>query len=220
MSSILTVLLVICAINSINCYYQDVEQPSQADLQPMELEISHAAEVIVTGKKKNNDTFGGTVHLFQFEDEYVEIMGMICGLKPNSTHALHVHTFGEIHPNCSATLGDFNPYGQFHGAHKNDRIEDRHLGDLGNIKADRMGVARFKLKDYNLRIDNNDIFSILGRSIVIHSKRDDLGNNKVFPKGSKHKGTSGLAVACGTIGFADIGPMISKPLKCMFADHL
>lgn len=99
--------------------------------------------------------------------EYIEIVGMICNLKPNSTHALHVHKFGEVHPNCSATFGDFNPYGQQHGSHKNDRIEDRHLGDLGNIKANNMGVARFQLRDYNLRIDDNDIFSILGRSIAV-----------------------------------------------------
>lgn len=92
---------------------------------------------------------------------------MICNLKPNSTHALHVHKFGEVHPNCSETFGDFNPYGQKHGSHKNDRIEDRHLGDLGNIKANNMGMARFKIRDYNLRIDDNDIFSILGRSIAV-----------------------------------------------------
>jgi len=209
-------VLIALFINSAHCYYQTDNQPSQLDLQPTNLPISAAAESIVTGKKKDNSTFGGTVHLFQFEDEYIEIVGMICNLKPNSTHALHVHKFGEVHPNCSATLGDFNPYGQFHGPHKNDRIEDRHLGDLGNIKANNLGVARFKLRDYNLRIDDNAIFSILGRSIAIHAKRDDLGNNKVFPKGSKHKGHSGLAVACGAIGMANIPSMVSKPLKCVF----
>lgn len=44
MSPILSILFVICALNSINCHYQDVEQPAQADLQPAELPISHAGK--------------------------------------------------------------------------------------------------------------------------------------------------------------------------------
>lgn len=67
-------------------------------------------------------------------------------------------------------MGHFNPYGEKHGSHRNDKIDERHLGDLGNIRANNLGVARFKIKDYNLRIDDNDIFSILGRSVVV-SKR-------------------------------------------------
>ena len=87
-------------------------------------------------------------------DEYIDVKGIVCNLKPNTVHGLHVHKFGEIRkqsefnnhlqhlnldncflfnqktldPNCTSTLGHFNPYKQKHGPHKNERIEDRHLG--------------------------------------------------------------------------------------------
>lgn len=63
------IILIVFFVNSAYGNYQNQNaQISQADLQPMNLPISNAAEAIVVGKKKNNDTFGGTVHLFQFND--------------------------------------------------------------------------------------------------------------------------------------------------------
>lgn len=62
----LIVLIVFC-IYCVHCYQENI-QISQQDLQPSNLPISQSAEAVIIGKKKNNDTFGGTVQLFQFED--------------------------------------------------------------------------------------------------------------------------------------------------------
>lgn len=51
--------------------------------------------------------------------------------------------------------------------------ESRHVGDLGNIEADMSGVASIDLVDAWLSL--NGINSILGRGVVIHAGRDDLG---------------------------------------------
>lgn len=67
-SNLLLIASIAFCIYLAHCYYQDV-QVSQADLQPRNLRISRAAESYVIGKKKNGtQMFGGTVHIFQFED--------------------------------------------------------------------------------------------------------------------------------------------------------
>ena len=51
--------------------------------------------------------------------------------------------------------------------------ESRHVGDLGNIEADSLGVATIAMTDLWLSL--NGINSILGRGVVIHAGQDDLG---------------------------------------------
>ena len=51
--------------------------------------------------------------------------------------------------------------------------KSRHVGDLGNIEADVSGVASIDMVDTWLSL--NGINSILGRGVVIHAGRDDLG---------------------------------------------
>ena len=66
-SNLLLIASIAFCIYLAHCYYQDI-QISQADLQLRNLPISRAAESFVVGRKKDNSTFGGTVHLFQFAD--------------------------------------------------------------------------------------------------------------------------------------------------------
>ena len=51
--------------------------------------------------------------------------------------------------------------------------KSRHVGDLGNIEADMSGVVSIDMVDTWLSL--NGINSILGRGVVIHAGRDDLG---------------------------------------------
>jgi Cu-Zn family superoxide dismutase len=69
---------------------------------------------------------------------------------------------------------------------------DHHTGDLGNIEADASGKAHLDWKG-KLSFTGKD--SIIGRSIVVHEKEDDL---KTDPSGN-----SGARVACGAILAAD-----------------
>jgi Cu-Zn family superoxide dismutase len=69
---------------------------------------------------------------------------------------------------------------------------DHHTGDLGNIQADASGKAHV---DWKGKLSLSGTNSIIGKSIVVHEKEDDL---KTDPSGN-----SGARIACGTINAAD-----------------
>jgi Cu-Zn family superoxide dismutase len=66
----------------------------------------------------------------------------------------------------------------------------RHAGDLGNLEADVNGNATVDYTDPMLSMRGD--YSIIGLSVVVHQKEDDL---KTQPTGN-----SGPRVACGVIG--------------------
>lgn len=49
----------------------------------------------------------------------------------------------------------------------------QHYGDLGNITADRHGRASFMMEDNVVKV-----WDIIGRSIAVTSREDDLGCGK------------------------------------------
>lgn len=61
--------------------------------------------------------------------------------------------------------GDFNPYNVYHGA---PEFKSRHLGDLGNIEANSTGIAVFRFKDKQIKIQDK-VRGIIGRSVVVSS---------------------------------------------------
>ncbi|KHJ97911.1 copper/zinc superoxide dismutase [Oesophagostomum dentatum] len=75
----------------------------------------------------------------------------------------------------------------------------RHVGDLGNIEADRDGVARFHIRSSRVRILGP--YSVIGRSFVVHEDPDDLGRGQgARRQESLRTGNSGDRLACGVIG--------------------
>jgi len=74
----------------------------------------------------------------------------------------------------------------------------RHVGDLGNIYAGNDGVAIIDVQDSHLSL--NGLNSIIGRGVVIHAGKDDLG--KGGDEGSLKTGNAGGRVACAVIGRA------------------
>lgn len=56
------------------------------------------------------------------------------------------------------------------------RFQDdvRHVGDLGNVTAPAEGVAKFEMEDKLIQLSGPN--SVVGRSLVVHSGIDDLGN--------------------------------------------
>lgn len=120
----------------------------------------------------------------------VEIRGEVTGLTPG-LHGFHVHEFGDCSDHegkCAG--GHFNPTHMPHGGPDDDK---RHVGDLGNIKADDSGTARVSMKDSVIQLHGPH--SIVGRSIIVHADADD---HKTQPTGN-----AGARVACGIIGYAD-----------------
>jgi superoxide dismutase, Cu-Zn family len=75
----------------------------------------------------------------------------------------------------------------------------RHVGDLGNVRADADGKVTIKLVDSFLSLSGEN--NILGRAVVIHEGEDDLGKGKGDKQaGSMKTGNAGGRLACGVIG--------------------
>ena len=143
-----------------------------------------------------SDRIRGTVYFNQkCPNSPVEISGTIWGLPPNSEHGFHVHELPNLTGNCSGAGGHFNPFNRKHGAPTNDE-SSRHVGDMGNIKADRDGVARFRMVDNVMSMDTG-VRGISRRAVMVHSGKDDLGTGG--NPGSWKTGNAGKRLACGVI---------------------
>ena len=131
----------------------------------------------------------GTITFTEVADG-VQLQAEITGLTPGK-HGFHVHEFGDCSAADAASAGaHFNPTNQPHGA---PDAQARHVGDMGNVEADASGVAKLNYVDHDMSL-GNDERSIIGRSVIVHAKADDL---KTQPAGD-----SGARVACGVIGRA------------------
>ncbi|KAJ6635159.1 Extracellular superoxide dismutase [Cu-Zn], partial [Pseudolycoriella hygida] len=110
-------------------------------------------------------------------------------------HGFHVHEKGDISGGCTSMLAHYNPDSLNHGG-QTDKI--RHEGDLGNIQANANGVSSMTIIDSYITLSGPR--TIIGRGIVVHNNRDDLG--KGGSADSLTTGNSGARVACAVIGYA------------------
>lgn len=114
---------------------------------------------------------------------------------PKGKHGFHIHESGDLREGCNSLCSHYNPYHKNHGGPKD---KERHVGDLGNLEPDENGNVRKIMYDDKIKLSGKH--SILGRSVVIHAKEDDLGkgNNKESLK----TGNAGKRIACGVIGIS------------------
>jgi superoxide dismutase, Cu-Zn family len=128
---------------------------------------------------------------FTQKTDGVEVVAELTGLQPGE-HGFHVHEFGD----CSmadgkCAGGHFNPTNM---PHAGPDSEKRHVGDLGNVKADSTGNAKYKRLDTMISLSGPN--SIIGRSVIVHAKPDDF-------KTQNPPGNAGDRIGCGVIGIAD-----------------
>ncbi len=134
------------------------------------------------------NTAKGTV-TFTKAAKGLQVAVEISGLTPGK-HGFHVHEFGDVSaPDGTSAGGHFNPTGEDHGAPGADK---HHAGDMGNLEADASGVAKVTLTQEKLTFEGAN--SVIGRSVVVHAKADDL---KTQPTGD-----AGGRVGVGVVGVA------------------
>nr|AUM62139.1 extracellular Cu/Zn superoxide dismutase [Glyphodes pyloalis] len=123
----------------------------------------------------------------------VTIEGNVTGLAPG-LHGVHVHQRGSIKDNCKEIGPHFIAY---YGRHGGPRDHVRHVGDLGNIKAEEGATVTIKIVDHLISLAGPR--SIVGRALAISKSEDDYGRSST--EESALTGTSGPSVACGLIGY-------------------
>ncbi len=131
--------------------------------------------------------------LFTQKPNYCLIEVKLEGLPPGK-RGFHIHEKGNLLDGCKSLCAHYNPLNKNHGG-LNDK--DSHMGDLGNIEVNNDGKVDCKIKAKKIKLEGK--YSIIGRSIVIHQKEDDLGNGN--DEESLITGNAGKRIACGVIGY-------------------
>ncbi len=148
-------------------------------------EVTKAAAQL---EPKSGSQVTGLVTFTKVGDE-IQVVADIQNLKPGK-HGFHIHEKGDCSAADAASAGGhFNPTQKHHGG---PTTAEHHAGDLGNIEADASGKAHL---DWKGKLSLSGKASIIGRSVVVHEKEDDL---KTDPAGN-----SGARIGCGTINAAD-----------------
>lgn len=113
-------------------------------------------------------------------------------------HGFHIHE-KPFHEDCSEAGSHFKKHlKQLHGGLNSNQ---RHDGDLGNIKA---GVDGTAYGEMYVELNLKDIYN---KTIVLHEQEDDLGLKN--DKESKKTGNAGERIDC-----AIIKPFFKSKLKC------
>lgn len=141
----------------------------------------------------------GEVHFEQGpRNETVTVSINLRGLPPSGQHGFHVHTAGATTNACLDAGAHFNPLGNPHEGPMN---ATRHVGDLGNIVSDASGNAVVAYTDDVISLTDS-VRGIVGRSIVVHCLRDDLGLGSSVNGGTSNTtGNAGARLACGVIDY-------------------
>lgn len=152
--------------------------------------VAFAATEIKTAKATLTPTAGHSVSgvaTFTQVQDVIKIVADVVGLTPGK-HGFHIHELGDCSgPDAMSAGAHFNPSQMPHGA---PDAQQHHAGDFGNVIAEANGKAHYEFVDNSISFEGQN--SILGRSMVVHEKQDDLH--------SQPAGNAGVRLACGVIG--------------------
>ena len=127
----------------------------------------------------------GDVHFTQTGNN-VRVQAKLTGLPPGE-HGIHIHEKGDLSaPDLTSAGAHFNPEKHKHAGPTD---ASRHAGDLGNLTADSSGKATLDVTVSEISVGGEN--DVIGKSVIIHAKADDL---KTDPSGN-----SGGRIAGGVI---------------------
>jgi Cu-Zn family superoxide dismutase len=122
----------------------------------------------------------GTVTFTQ-DGDTLSFVADVDGLAPNTTHGFHIHEKGDLSdPGLLKAGGHYNPTHQPHGG---PQSAHHHAGDLGNITADDKGHGHL-----TGTVPGVKLADIVGRSVIIHAKADDLHTQPTGDSGGRVAG--------------------------------
>jgi len=128
--------------------------------------------------------------LFEQDGAEVIIKVNISGLNSNSYHGFHIHEFGDIRSQDGKSAGGhYNPDDFPHALPPEKK---RHAGSFGNLISDPNGNVDTTFTDDTFSI-SGQFNPVLGRSVVVHAKRDD---------GGQPTGNAGARIGFGVIGIS------------------
>jgi Cu-Zn family superoxide dismutase len=150
----------------------------------------------------NNSNLSGYVTFTEDNKNNKIIINVnLTGLTPGK-HGIHIHEAGNLLDECKSCCAHFNPDNTNHGGQNNNK-NDRHIGDLGNIKVNNKGECKITFSDNLIKLRGYK-YNIIGRSLVIHQDEDDLGLGIGEKKDDSLKtGNSGSRIGCSVIGYAE-----------------
>jgi superoxide dismutase, Cu-Zn family len=144
------------------------------------------ATVEVTFQAKSGSKLAGKATLTE-TPEGVKVALALEGAKPGD-HGAHVHEKGDCSaPDAASAGGHFNPATHPHAL---PASSPRHLGDLGNITIGKDGKGTLEIVAPGANLKANDPNSFLGKSIIVHEKKDD---------GGQPTGNAGGRIGCAEI---------------------
>jgi Cu-Zn family superoxide dismutase len=130
----------------------------------------------------------GTATFTQTGPQTVQMVVDLKGLAPNSKHGIHIHERGDLTaPDLSSAGAHYDP--AMTKQHGGPDSAHHHAGDAGNIEANAQGDAHLEVTLNGVSLTGNN--SIVGRSVIVHGKADDLHSNPA--------GNSGPRIAGGVI---------------------
>ncbi|MDP9051227.1 MAG: superoxide dismutase family protein [Acidobacteriota bacterium] len=138
----------------------------------------------------SNGDSAGTASFKESKDGKELIISLKLKNLPPGDHAVHIHANSVCdQPDFKGAGGHFNPETKQHGM---DNPMGHHAGDLPKnvtVGEDHTAQATFKVNYLSLGADAST--SVIGHSIMIHEKADDM---KTDPTGN-----AGNRIACGVI---------------------
>ena len=144
--------------------------------------VEKAVAVLDTKDVKGEVTFDKEGTGVRVRAKFTELSGQ---------HGFHIHKAGDLRgEGCKGACDHYHVgAAQNHGGAPNTKGE-RHTGDLGNVTKG----------SYSYMLHGISVADLLGRSIIIHADKDDLGKGNA--PDSLTTGHSGARIACAVIGRA------------------
>jgi Cu-Zn family superoxide dismutase len=165
---------------SCSCKHSLSKEPGRSAICLLKPEDNSGVRGIVTMHQKNI--------LYPVYYEFT-----VGGLGLETYHGVHIHEYGDLTEGCKSAGKHFNPNQKTHGGLKDN---NRHVGDLGNLYSSHDGASKMCIVDRVSTLYGEK--SIIGRSVVVHQNKDDLGRGG--DEESARTGNAGPRIACGVIG--------------------